>query len=180
MSEAVGVAGAGPGARRVEWPGLSSRVWVRAPAALDNPTPGAAALVASEFLLPIAVCRLGRRLGREQAQPQPAGQEPGRELALDAVAEAVQGRGEAGQGALARGDDHDPPPMPLLPGAPTSYSQSPELSYNPAVHITARAKWHTAASTTRSPVRGLTPPSARVAPMAASSVTLTRTQLWRV
>ena len=27
--------------------------------------------------------------------------------------------------------------MPLLPGTPTSYSQSPEVSYSPAVVITA-------------------------------------------
>src|SRR5262249_41311616 len=32
-----------------------------------------------------------------------------------------------------------PPPMPLLPGRPMSYSQSPEVSYSPAVVITARA-----------------------------------------
>jgi hypothetical protein len=30
-----------------------------------------------------------------------------------------------------------PPPMPLLPGRPMSYSQSPEVSYMPAVVITA-------------------------------------------
>jgi hypothetical protein len=70
--------------------------------------------------------------------------------------------------------------MPLLPGTPTSYSQSPEVSYSPAVVITARVKWQTAASTTRSLVRGLTPPLARVAPITASSVALTCRQLWRV
>jgi hypothetical protein len=70
--------------------------------------------------------------------------------------------------------------MPLLPGTPTSYSQSPEVSYIPAVVITARAKWQTAASTTRSRVIGLTPPSARVAPITASSVALTRSELCRV
>src|SRR5262249_46660857 len=32
-----------------------------------------------------------------------------------------------------------PPPIPLLPGRPTSYSQSPEVSYRPAVAITASA-----------------------------------------
>ena len=30
-----------------------------------------------------------------------------------------------------------PPPMPLLAGRPTSYSQSPDVSYSPAVSITA-------------------------------------------
>jgi hypothetical protein len=30
-----------------------------------------------------------------------------------------------------------PPPIPLLPGSPMSYSQSPEVSYSPAVAITA-------------------------------------------
>src|SRR5262245_27199797 len=30
-------------------------------------------------------------------------------------------------------------PSPLLPGNPVSYSQSPEVSYNPAVSITASA-----------------------------------------
>ena len=30
-----------------------------------------------------------------------------------------------------------PPPMPLLAGSPTSYSQSPDVSYSPAVSITA-------------------------------------------
>ena len=30
-----------------------------------------------------------------------------------------------------------PPPIPLLAGSPTSYSHSPELSYSPAVTITA-------------------------------------------
>ena len=70
--------------------------------------------------------------------------------------------------------------MPLLPGTPTSYSQFPEVSYNPAVVITARVEWHTAPSTTRSLVLGLTPPLARVAPITASSVAVTRTQLWRV
>jgi hypothetical protein len=38
--------------------------------------------------------------------------------------------------------------MPLLPGTPTSSSQSPEVSYNPAVVITARVKWQTAAPST--------------------------------
>ena len=30
-----------------------------------------------------------------------------------------------------------PPPMPLLAGSPTSYSHSPDVSYSPAVSITA-------------------------------------------
>lgn len=54
--------------------------------------------------------------------------------------------------------------LPLLPGRPTSHSQSPEVSYSPAVAITAITSWHIAVSTTWSPVRGLRPPSATVAP----------------
>ena len=62
-----------------------------------------------------------------------------------------------------------PPPMPLFPGRPTSYSQSPEVSYSPAVAITASVYRQVIASTTRSPVTGLTPPSASVAPITARS-----------
>ena len=32
-----------------------------------------------------------------------------------------------------------PPPIPLLPGTPTSYSQSPDVSYIPAVAMVASA-----------------------------------------
>src|SRR6185503_13310419 len=73
-----------------------------------------------------------------------------------------------------------PPPIPLLPGTPTSYSQSPEVSYSPAVVITASAKWQIEASTTGSFVRGFTPPLASVAPMTARSIAVTRRQLSRV
>src|SRR6516162_2856492 len=56
-----------------------------------------------------------------------------------------------------------PPLTPLLPGSPTSYNQSPDCSYMPAVASTASTRLHLSASTTRSLVMGFTPPSARVA-----------------
>src|SRR6185436_7691208 len=62
-----------------------------------------------------------------------------------------------------------PPLTPLLPGRPTSYSQSPERSYRPAVAITASTRRQVPAETTRSPVAGLTPPPASVAPITARS-----------
>jgi hypothetical protein len=65
-----------------------------------------------------------------------------------------------------------PPPIPLFPGSPMSYSQSP-VSYRPAVVITARVYRQVSASITRSRVNGLTPPSASVAPMTARSLALT-------
>ena len=58
-----------------------------------------------------------------------------------------------------------PPPMPLLAGMPTSSSQSPDVSYIPAMVITASVACAVSGSTTRSPVSGLVPPSARVAPI---------------
>src|SRR6476661_3217902 len=73
-----------------------------------------------------------------------------------------------------------PPPMPLLPGRPTSYSQSPDVSYIPATSIVVSVARQVARSTTRSPVRGCTPPSARVAPIMARSSAVTATQLCRV
>ena len=57
-----------------------------------------------------------------------------------------------------------PPPIPLLPGNPTSYSQSPDVSYSPAVAITASVARQLAAWITRTRVSGLTPPSANVRP----------------
>lgn len=69
-----------------------------------------------------------------------------------------------------------PPPMPLLPGTPTSYSQSPEVRYIPAVAMTASTRRHVSALTACWPVSGLTPPSARVAPMTARSVAVTLRQ----
>jgi aminobenzoyl-glutamate transport protein len=66
-----------------------------------------------------------------------------------------------------------PPPIPLFAGRPTSYSQSPEPSYNPAVSITASVWWQTRRSMTRSLVTGFTPPSAKVAPITARSLALT-------
>jgi uncharacterized repeat protein (TIGR03803 family) len=69
-----------------------------------------------------------------------------------------------------------PPPIPLLPGRPTSYSQRPESSYMPAVVMTASACRQVSASTTCSPVTGFTPPSASVAPITARSWAVTSRQ----
>jgi len=70
-----------------------------------------------------------------------------------------------------------PPPIPLLPGTPTSKSQSPEASYIPAVAMTASACWQTSGVTTCTPVTGLTSPPASVAVMIARSSALVRRQL---
>jgi hypothetical protein len=73
-----------------------------------------------------------------------------------------------------------PPPIPLFPGTPTSNSQSPEVSYIPAVAMTASTCWQTAGVTTCRPVSGLTPPSASVALISARSSALVSRQLCRV
>lgn len=73
-----------------------------------------------------------------------------------------------------------PPAIPLLPGRPVSYSQSPVVSYRPAVAITDRTARQVSSRTTRRPLSGLTPPSARVAPMTARSLAVTARQQVRV
>ena len=66
-----------------------------------------------------------------------------------------------------------PPPTPLLAGMPTALTQSPAASYMPHVTITDSVRLTTAASVTRRPVIGLTPPRASVAAIRARSVDVT-------
>src|SRR5438309_5607628 len=69
-----------------------------------------------------------------------------------------------------------PPPTPLLAGRPTCHDQPPEPSYRPAVAIAERMYGTFSALITRSPVTGLTPLLARVAPIVASCRALTPTE----
>jgi hypothetical protein len=94
-----------------------------------------------------------------------------------AVASSVHGRIQRRQQARWAAQDQAPPPIPLFPGTPTSNSQSPEVSYIPAVAMTASTCWQTAGVTTRRPVTGLTPPSASVALITARSSALVSRQL---
>ncbi len=73
-----------------------------------------------------------------------------------------------------------PPEMPLLAGTPTSKSHSPDLSYIPVEATTLSASRAMPASTTRSPVDGLTPPLVSVAPIMARSWASTRSAHCRV
>ena len=75
---------------------------------------------------------------REQVEPQPPRQEARGELALDAVAGVVERRRERAEPALARRDGDDARRRcRSCRAARSSYSQSPEVSYSPAVVITA-------------------------------------------
>ena len=65
------------------------------------------------------------------------------------------------------------PLTPDLAGSPTRTNQLPAPSYMPQVLITARTVVTTAVGTTCSPVSGLRPPVARVAPITARSAVVT-------
>ena len=71
-----------------------------------------------------------------------------------------------------------PPDTPLLAGSPTVWIQSPDESYMPQVAMTLRTDRTVAADSTRSPVRGLTPPFASVAAIVASARASTSTEHW--
>ncbi len=62
-----------------------------------------------------------------------------------------------------------PPPTPLLAGMPTVSIQPPEKSYIPQEAITLRTCSTLASSMARTPVTGLIPWLARVAPITARS-----------
>ena len=72
-----------------------------------------------------------------------------------------------------------PPDTPDLAGSPTRNSHSPEKSYIPHVAMTVSTCSATACSMAVTPVRGLTPPLASVAPMTARSAAVTSTEHWR-
>ena len=80
-----------------------------------------------------------RRFRDEQVQSQPLGQELGDELPLTLLPAASSGGANVPSPPLPGETVTMPPPIPLLPGSPMSYSQSPEVSYSPAVAITASA-----------------------------------------
>ena len=72
-----------------------------------------------------------------------------------------------------------PPPTPLFAGRPTCTSQSPDASYMPQLVMTAVVQRATSSRMTRSPLTGLRPPFASVAPMIARSRAFTATEHWR-
>ncbi len=62
-----------------------------------------------------------------------------------------------------------PPETPLFAGTPTVNSQSPAESYMPQVAMTLKTARTVRSEATRTPVKGFTPPFARVAAMVARS-----------
>jgi len=122
----------------------------------------------------------GVRGGREHVEPQGAGEVPGHEPATHAVAGGVEGRREGRETALAGRDADDPAADATLGRTPTSSSQSPDVSYIPAIAIMASTACAVSGRMRPSPVTGFTPPSARVAPMTARSTAETARQLCRV
>src|SRR5580704_7628604 len=69
-----------------------------------------------------------------------------------------------------------PPPTPLFAGKPTFHAQVPDPSYSPASIIVLRMCGMSSALITRSPVAGLTPLFASVAPILANCVAFTPTE----
>src|SRR5262245_4672621 len=69
-----------------------------------------------------------------------------------------------------------PPPTPLLDGRPTCQAQPPEPSYSPAMVIVARMYGMSSRFITCSPLPGLMPWFARVAPIRANWAALTPTE----
>ena len=67
-----------------------------------------------------------------------------------------------------------PPPTPDLAGRPIRYIHSPDQSYMPQVAITDSTRATFSAFSARTPVRGFTPPLARVAAIIARSSAVTR------